>query len=404
MKQYGIAVIPGDGIGVEVMPEGLRVLDAAASRFGFELKCEHFDWSCETWHKTGRMMPEDGIEQLRGFDAIYLGAVGFPGVPDHVSLWGLLIPLRRVFDGVRCPLAGRGPGDIDFWIVRENNEGEYSEAGGRLYRGSDDELVIQESIFTRRGTDRILRYAFDLAASRPAKHLTSATKSNGIIHSMPFWDERFEALAADYPQVRTDKFHVDILTAHFVLHPDWFDVVVGSNLFGDILSDLGPAVAGTIGIAPSANLNPAREYPSMFEPVHGSAPDIAGQGIANPIGMIWSGAMMLEHLGEPAAARAVEGRQRPAHARHGRQRRHRGTGTGHRRVDLSPRRGLDSGRAAAGRIGPPADRGRTAFAGTRDAAVPFCIVTGFSARPPIPRRLPAAASPVRIRHRVTRDG
>ena len=238
-------------------------------------------------------------------------------MPDHISLWGLLLPIRRefrqyinlrpvrLFEGVRCPLAGRQPGDIDFMIVRENNEGEYSEAGGRLYAGTADEIVIQEAVFTRRGVDRALHYAFELAQSRPAKHLTSATKSNGIIHSMPFWDERFATMAADYPEIRTDQYHVDILTANFVLHPDWFDVVVGSNLFGDILSDLGPAITGTIGIAPSANLNPEKEFPSMFEPVHGSAPDIAGQGIANPIGQIWSGAMMLEHLGESEAASAI---------------------------------------------------------------------------------------------------
>jgi len=319
MASYRIAVIPGDGIGKEVMPEGIRVLEAAATRFGFELNFEEYDWSCETYHAIGQMMPDDGLERLADYDAIYLGAVGYPGVPDHVSLWGLLIPIRRHFDqyvnlrpvrlfqGVDCPLANRSPGDIDFMIVRENVEGEYSEAGGRLYQGTDNELVIQESIFTRHGTDRILRYAFDLAQSRPKKHLTSATKSNGIIHSMPFWDERHVAVAAEYPEIRTDKYHIDILTAQFVLHPEWFDVVVGSNLFGDILSDLGPAVTGTIGIAPSANLNPERDHPSMFEPVHGSAPDIAGQGIANPIGMVWSGAMMLDHLGETEAAATIVG-------------------------------------------------------------------------------------------------
>jgi len=317
MSSYRIAVIPGDGIGREVMPEGIRALDRAAARFGFELQYEEYEWSCETYHQTGRMMPEDGLERLAEVDAIYLGAVGYPGVPDHVSLWGLLIPIRRHFDqyvnlrpvrlfeGVACPLANRKPGDIDFMIVRENVEGEYSESGGRLYHGTERELAIQESIFTRHGTDRILRYAFDLAQSRPKKHLTSATKSNGIIHTMPFWDERHAAIAAEYPDVRTDKYHIDILTAHFVRNPDWFDVVVGSNLFGDILSDLGPAATGTIGIAPSANLNPERKHPSMFEPVHGSAPDIAGQGIANPIGMVWSGAMMLDHLGQPDAAAAI---------------------------------------------------------------------------------------------------
>jgi tartrate dehydrogenase/decarboxylase/D-malate dehydrogenase len=263
------------------------------------------------------MMPEDGLEQIRHHEAIFLGAVGFPGVPDHISLWGLLIPIRRrfeqyvnlrpcrLFPGLTSPLAGRKPGDIDFWVVRENNEGEYSSIGGHLYEDTAHEMVVQQTVFTRRGVDRILRYAFELARSRPKKHLTSATKSNGIAITMPFWDERVRALAAEYPDVRVDQYHVDILTAHFVQHPDWFDVVVGSNLFGDILSDLGPAVAGTIGIAPSANLNPEREFPSMFEPVHGSAPDIAGKGIANPIGQIWSGAMMLEHLGHPVAAAAV---------------------------------------------------------------------------------------------------
>jgi len=262
-------------------------------------------------------MPDDGLERIRGHDAIFLGAVGFPNVPDHVSLWGLLIPIRRQFQqyvnlrpvrlmpGIRSPLAGRAPGDIDFWIVRENNEGEYSSVGGRMFAGTEDEIVIQESIFTRRGVDRILRYAFELARQRPKKHLTSATKSNGIAITMPFWDERVQAISAHYPEIKVDQYHIDILTSHFVNHPDWFDVVVGSNLFGDILSDLGPGVTGTIGIAPSANLNPEREYPSMFEPVHGSAPDIAGRGIANPVGQIWSGAMMLDHLGHRDAANSV---------------------------------------------------------------------------------------------------
>ncbi len=317
MKIHRIATIPGDGIGKEVVPEGIRVLDAAARKHGFGLAWDHLPWSCEYYRETGRMMPADGLEQIRGHDAIFLGAVGFPGVPDHISLWGLLIPIRRQFrqyanvrpvrliDGVTSPLRDRKSGDIDMYIVRENNEGEYSSVGGRMYEGTDDEIAVQQAIFTRRGVDRILRYAFELARRRPKKHLTSATKSNGITVTMPFWDERFKAMAAQYPDVRTDQYHIDILTAHFVQHPDWFDVVVGSNLFGDILSDLGPAVTGTIGIAPSANLNPEREFPSMFEPVHGSAPDIAGKGIANPIGQIWSGAMMLDHLGYPAAAAEV---------------------------------------------------------------------------------------------------
>jgi tartrate dehydrogenase/decarboxylase / D-malate dehydrogenase len=317
MKTYRIATIPGDGIGAEVVPEGIRVLDAAAAKGGFRLAWEHFPWSCAFYKETGRMMPADALDQIRHHDAIFLGAVGFPGVPDHVSLWGLLIPIRRSFrqyanvrpvrliEGVASPLRDRQPGDIDIYIVRENNEGEYSAVGGRMYEGTEDEVAVQQSIFTRRGVDRILKYAFEVARSRPKKHLTSATKSNGITVTMPFWDERFKLMSAQYPEVRTDQYHIDILTAHFVQHPDWFDVVVGSNLFGDILSDLGPGLTGTIGIAPSANLNPEREFPSMFEPVHGSAPDIAGKGIANPIGQIWSGAMMLDHLGHPEAGAAV---------------------------------------------------------------------------------------------------
>ena len=317
-NSYRIAVIPGDGIGNEVMPEAIRVLEAAGRRFDLAFTWDDKDWSCRRFAKSGRMMPEDGLDTIKGHDAILLGAVGFTGVPDHVSLWGLLIPIRRQFqqyvnlrpvrlmEGVKCPLAGRKPGDIDFWIVRENNEGEYSEIGGRLYQGTEREMAVQQSVFTRVGTDRIMRYAFELARKTGKKHVTSATKSNGIIHSIPFWDERFEAIKAEYPDVVTDKFHIDILTAHFVLNPQRFGVVVGSNLFGDILSDLGPAVTGTIGIAPSANLNPEREFPSCFEPVHGSAPDIAGRGIANPIGQIWSAAMMLDHLGHDAAAKAIE--------------------------------------------------------------------------------------------------
>ncbi len=312
-----IAVIPGDGIGGEVVPEGKRAVDAACSKFNIDISWAEFDWSCKTYLDSGSMMPENGIEQLAKFDAIFLGAVGFPPVPDHISLWGLLIPIRRsfnqfinlrpvrLFEGVACPLVGKQPGDIDFYVVRENCEGEYSEIGGRLYEGTENELVVQQSIFTRTGVDRVLKYAFELARSRPEKHLTSATKSNGIIHTMPYWDERVEQMSGRYPDVRVDKFHIDILTAHFVNRPEMFDVVVGSNLFGDILSDLGPGITGTIGIAPSANINPQGEFPSMFEPVHGSAPDIAGQGIANPIGAIWSGAMMLDHLGHRAAHDAI---------------------------------------------------------------------------------------------------
>ena len=311
---YNIAVIPGDGIGKEVVPEAVRVLEAVASKYDLGFKFDEKDWNCERFHKQGQMMPDDALESIKDHDSILLGAVGYPGVPDHVSLWGLLIPIRRefhqyvalrpvrLFEGMPCPLAGREPGDIDFLIVRENNEGEYSEIGGRLYQGTEYEFATQQSVFTRVGTDRIMRYAFELAQTRKRKHLTSATKSNGIIHSMPYWDERFEVVSADFPDIETSKYHIDILTAHFVRNPDWFDVVVGSNLFGDILSDLGPAVTGTIGIAPGANINPEGDFPSMFEPVHGSAPDIAGQGIANPIGEIWSAAMMLDHLGQPEAA------------------------------------------------------------------------------------------------------
>jgi tartrate dehydrogenase/decarboxylase/D-malate dehydrogenase len=315
-RTHRIAVIAGDGIGHEVMPEGIKVLDRAASLYGLSFQWDELDWSCEHYARTGRMMPEDGLDRIAGHDAIYLGAVGYPGVPDHVSLWGLLIPIRRTFDqyanvrpvrllpGVRSPLAGRGPADIDMLIVRENTEGEYSQIGGRYNEGQPDEYAGQESRFTRKGVDRILRYAFE-AAGRRRKHVTSATKSNGITVTMPYWDERFQDMAAGFPAIGTAQFHIDILTAHFVRNPQWFDVVVASNLFGDILSDLGPACAGTIAIAPSGNINPEREHPSMFEPVHGSAPDIYGRKIANPIGQIWAGAMMLEHLGHPDAGKAV---------------------------------------------------------------------------------------------------
>ena len=318
-KSYKIAVIAGDGIGKETTPEGLRVLDAAARKFGFDLKLTEYDWSCEVYHKTGAMMPADGLDQLKESDSVFLGAVGWPGVPDHISLWGLLIPIRRGFDqyanvrpckllpNSRTPLADRTEKDIDFYVVRENTEGEYSAIGGRMYEGTEREFVTQNATFSRKGTDRIMKYAFELAMTRPKKHVTSATKSNGITITMPYWDERFAEMSKNYPDIRTDQYHIDILCAHFVQHPDWFDVVVGSNLFGDILSDLGPAVAGSIGIAASANINPEKIFPSMFEPVHGSAPDIAGRFIANPIGQIWSGAMMLEHLGEKQAADAVLG-------------------------------------------------------------------------------------------------
>jgi tartrate dehydrogenase/decarboxylase/D-malate dehydrogenase len=316
---YKIAVIPGDGIGREVVPEGLRVLEAAAKKFNFQLQLDEFDFaSCDYYLQHGKMMPDDWKHLIGHHDAIFFGAVGWPAkVPDHISLWGSLLLFRREFDqyvnlrpvrlmpGVTSPLAGRKPGDIDFFVVRENTEGEYSSIGGKAFAGTDREIVIQETIMTRTGVDRILKFAFDLAQRRPKKHLTSATKSNGISISMPYWDERVVEMAKHYPDVTWDKYHIDILAAHFVLNPHRFDVVVASNLFGDILSDLGPACTGTIGIAPSGNINPDRLYPSLFEPVHGSAPDIAGQNIANPIGQIWSAAMMLDHLGEPAAAAAI---------------------------------------------------------------------------------------------------
>jgi tartrate dehydrogenase/decarboxylase/D-malate dehydrogenase len=313
---YRIAVIPGDGIGKEVAPEGVHVLEAAARRFGISLELTDIDWaSCDYYRQHGTMMPADWKQQLRAMNALFFGAVGWPAtVPDNVSLWGSLLKFRREFDqyinlrpvrlfeGVPCPLAGRTPGDIDFLIVRENTEGEYTNLGGIMYEGTDREIVIQESVFSRHGTDRVLRFAFELAAARQRKHLTVATKSNGIAISMPWWDGRADAMASAYPQVKIDKQHIDILAARFVLQPQRFDVVVASNLFGDILSDLGPACTGTIGIAPSANLNPERSSPSLFEPVHGSAPDIYGQNIANPIAMIWSGALMLDFLSEGQGA------------------------------------------------------------------------------------------------------
>jgi tartrate dehydrogenase/decarboxylase/D-malate dehydrogenase len=296
MAKHKIALIPGDGIGKEVLPEGVRVLEAAARRFNFQLEFTDFDWSCDRLLKTGKMMPEDGMEQLKAFESIFLGAVGWPGVPDHVSLWGLLIPIRRDFDeyvnlrpvrlfeGVPSPLANRKPGDIDFWVVRENTEGEYSQLGGRMFQGTENEMAVQETVFTRKGVDRVMKFAFEFASKGKKKHVTSATKSNGIIHTMPFWDERFAEMKKNYPGIKADQYHIDILTAHFVRNPDWFDVVVGSNLFGDILSELGPALTGSIGVAP----------------------DIAGKWIANPIGQIWSGAMMVRHLGYPEAAEAIE--------------------------------------------------------------------------------------------------
>ena len=324
MVTHRIAVIAGDGIGKEVMPEGIRALDAAARKFGIDLQFDHFDFSSwDYFEKHGKMLPDNWKDQIGGHDAIYFGAVGWPEkIADHVSLWGSLLLFRREFEqyinlrpaklmpGIVAPVVKRDgspykPGEIDFYIVRENTEGEYSSVGGRMFGGTEREFVLQESVFTRIGVDRVLKFAFELAQARPKKHLTSATKSNGISISMPYWDERVVVMAKGYPSVTVDKFHIDILTAHFVQRPDYFDVVVASNLFGDILSDLGPACTGTIGIAPSANLNPERKFPSLFEPVHGSAPDIAGKNIANPIGQIWCGAMMLEHLGYKEAHDAV---------------------------------------------------------------------------------------------------
>jgi len=311
MSTYHIATIPGDGIGKEVIPESVKVLETVATKCGFNLDFKYYDYSCEHYKNHGNMMPDDGLDRLSDSDGIFLGAVGYPGVPDHVSLWGLLIPIRRTFQqyvnlrpvrllkGIPSPL--RDPGDVDFYIVRENNEGEYSSVGGKLYEGTEQELVVQESIFTKKGVDRVMRFAFDLAEKR-GKKITSATKSNGIIHTMPYWDQRFKEIGKQYPKVATDQFHIDILCAHFVQRPDWFDVVVASNLFGDILSDLGPAVVGGMGIAPGANINPEKDFPSMFEPVHGSAPDIAGKNIANPIACFWTAVMMLEHFGEIEAA------------------------------------------------------------------------------------------------------
>lgn len=314
MNTYVIAVVPGDGIGNEVIPASIKVLDVLGDKFGFKLSYNHFDYSCKNYAKEKKMMPDDGLERLGDCDSIFLGAVGYPGVPDHISLWGLLIPIRRAFDqyvnlrpvrllkGIESPL--KNIGNIDYMIVRENSEGEYSDVGGIYNQGTEDEMVKQETIFTKKGVDRIMKYAFELAQKRNYK-VTSATKSNGIVHTMTYWDERFKEIGKAYPKVEKNQFHIDILCAHFVQHPGWFDVVVASNLFGDILSDLGPAVVGGIGIAAGGNINPDKKFPSMFEPVHGSAPDIAGKNLANPIACFWSGAMMLEHLGELEASKLL---------------------------------------------------------------------------------------------------
>ena len=319
MKSYKIASIAGDGIGKEVLPESLKVLKETAKKHQFQIQFDEFDFaSCDYYQKNGKMLPDDWKDKIGSHDAIYFGAVGDPDtVPDHISLWGSLLKFRRefdqyinlrpvkLFDGVPCPLANKKPGDIDMLIVRENTEGEYSSVGGRMYKDTDREIAIQETIMSSHGVDRVQKYAFELAKLKGRKKVTNATKSNGISITMPFWDERFNKIKKNYPEIKTDQFHIDILTARFVLTPEWFDVVVASNLFGDILSDLGPACTGTIGIAPSGNINPENKFPSLFEPVHGSAPDIAGKGIANPIGQIWSGALMLDHLGEKEAAKTI---------------------------------------------------------------------------------------------------
>ena len=315
-NKYNIAVIPGDGIGTEVMPEALKVLEVVSNKYGINLQLDHFDFSSyEYYSKHGQMMPDDWKNQIGSHDALFFGAVGWPEkIPDHVSLWGSLLKFRREFDqyinlrpvklmpGVPSPLANKKPGDINFYIIRENTEGEYSSIGGKMFPDTDREIVMQETVMSRVGVDRVLKFAFELAKNTEKKHLTSATKSNGISITMPYWDERVETMAKKYSDVKWDKYHIDILCAHFVLNPEKFNVVVASNLFGDILSDLGPACTGTIGIAPSGNINPEKNFPSLFEPVHGSAPDIAGKGVANPIGQIWAGAMMLEHLGHKNAS------------------------------------------------------------------------------------------------------
>ena len=319
MKEYNIACIAGDGIGKEVLPEGIKILNETAQKHQFKINLEEYDFaSCDYYEKHGKMLPDDWKQKLSKHDAIFFGAVGMPDrVPDHISLWGSLLQFRREFDqyinlrpvklfpGINPPLANKKPGDIDMLIVRENTEGEYSSVGGRMFKNSDREIAIQETIMSRHGVNRVQKFAFELAKTRKRKKLTNATKSNGISITMPFWDEIFNENKKLYPDIETDQFHIDILVARFVLNPEWFDVVVASNLFGDILSDLGPACTGTIGIAPSGNINPENKFPSLFEPVHGSAPDIAGQGIANPVGQIWSGAMMLDYLGEKEAANSI---------------------------------------------------------------------------------------------------
>ena len=319
MKEYNIAVIPGDGIGMEVMPEGMKALQAAQARVGtFELHFEELPWGTEFYRKTGRMMPEDGLKILEKFDAIYLGAVGMPAlVPDNITLWGLLLPIRKSFQqyinlrpirllpGLEGPLKGKGPDDINFVCVRENSEGEYAGAGGRVHVDTEHEVAIQTSVFTRHAVERVMRFSFEMARKTAKKKLTSVTKSNACQYSMVFWDEVFAQLAKEYPDVQTDKWHIDSMCARFVMKPEALDVIVASNLFADILTDLGGAIQGSLGTPPSANLNPERKYPSMFEPVHGSAPDIYGKKISNPVATVWAGAMMLDWLGEVQAGKLV---------------------------------------------------------------------------------------------------
>jgi len=312
-RRYRVAAIPGDGIGREVIPAGLAVLEAATRASGIRLETTEFPWGCDYYRRTGRMLDADGFDRLRDFDAIYFGAVGSPGVPDHVSVWELILPIRQRFEqyvnlrpmrllpGVKGPLANRGPADLDMLCVRENSEGEYSGAGGRLHVGTPHELAAETALFTRRGIERIVRFAFEAAMRRPRRKLASATKSNALRHSMVLWDEVVAAVAPDYPPVAVQRYHVDALAARMITHPDTVDVIVGSNLFGDILTDLGAALTGSLGLAPGANINPERRFPSMFEPIHGSAPDIADKGIANPVGAVWAGAMMLDQLGEGEA-------------------------------------------------------------------------------------------------------
>lgn len=319
MNEYRIAVIPGDGIGKEVIPEGCRILNATQDALGtFRLHYEEFAWGTDYYMKHGMMMPRDALKILESFDAIYLGAIGYPAlVPDHITLWGLLLPIRKAFEqyinvrptkllpGVKGPLRDKAPEDIDFVVIRENTEGEYSGAGGRVHVGTPSEVALQTTVFTRPAVERVMRYSFELARQRPRKKLTSATKSNAQQYSFVFWDEVFAELSKEYPDVATEKWHVDALTARFVTHPETLDVVVGSNLFADILTDLGGAIQGSMGLPPSGNINPERKYPSMFESVHGSAPDIAGKGIANPIAAIWAGSMMMSYLGEEQVSKTI---------------------------------------------------------------------------------------------------